>query len=83
MQDTIYAAYFSPVNILQSFFFSFPVYTSLGYKKAVKAWYAIELQEARVEAQQDAQYLLQGDVCFNYMKQSFREFLHVSIDASN
>ena len=42
--------------------FLFPVYTSLGYKNAVKAWYEIKLQEARLEAQQDAQYLLQGDV---------------------
>ena len=77
MQDTIYAGYFSPVNILQSFFPSFPVYTSLGYKNAVKAWYEIKLQEARVEAQQDAQYLLQGDVCFSCIKQSFTEFVHV------
>ena len=64
-------------------FFSFPVYTSLGYKNAVKAWYEIKLQEARVEAQQDTKYLLQGDVCFNCMKQSFREFLHVSFLFAN
>ena len=64
-------------------FFSFPVYTSLQYKNAVKAWYEIKLQEARVEAQQDAQYLLQGDICFNCMKQSFREFLHVSFLFAN
>ena len=89
MQDTIYAAHFSPVNILQSFFFFFPVYTSLGYKNAVETWYEIKLQEGRVEARQDALYLLQGDVSFSCMKQSFREFLDVflfcsqTIDASN
>ena len=77
MQDTIYAGYFSPVDTLQSFFFFFPVYTSLGYKNAVKAWYEIKLQEARLEAQQDAQYLLQGDVCFSCTQQTFWEFLHV------
>ena len=71
MQNTISAAYFSPVNTLQSFFFFFPVYT-LGYKNTVKAWYEIKLQEARLEAQQDAQYRLQGDVCFSCMKQSFQ-----------
>lgn len=42
----------------------------------MKAWYEIKLQEARSEAQQDAQYLLQGDVCFQGMMQPFREFLH-------
>ena len=90
MQNTIYAAYFSLVNTLPvNFFFFFPVYTSLGYKNAVKALYEIKLQEARLEAQQDAQYLLQGDVCFSCMKQSFRKFLHVWLsclqtnDASN
>ena len=65
MQEIIYAAYFSKiVNINFDQISLFPVYTSLGYKNAVKAWYEIKLQEARLEAQQDAQYLLQGDVCF-------------------
>ena len=64
MQEIIYAAYFSKiVNINFNNFSLFPVYTSLGYKNAVKAWYEIKLQEARLDAQQDAQYLLQGDVC--------------------
>ena len=47
--------------------FLFLVYNSLGYKNTVKIWYEIKLQEARLEAQQDAQYLLQGDVCFQSM----------------
>ena len=46
----------------------FPVYTGIGYKNAVKVWYEVKLQEARLEAQQDAQYLLQGDVCYHCMK---------------
>lgn len=55
----------------------FPVY-ALGYKNVVKAWYEKKLQEARVNAQQEAQYPLKGDVCLNCMKQSFREFLRFS-----
>ena len=45
MQETIFAVYFSIVDIIQLFFSLFPGYTSLGYKNAVKAWYDIK-QEA-------------------------------------
>jgi len=38
------------------------VYSSLGYKNAVKTVYEEKLLEARREAQQDPQYVVSGDV---------------------
>ena len=45
-----------------------PVFSTLGYKSAVRAVYELNLQAARMEVQQDPQYILHGDVSFNYYK---------------